>query len=180
MKHSLSKWLAANESIAIDEEVVVKRYLQVLTPVDVATINRWTSHADVPLDKLIALAKKLKPIEPVAQLTVYRGIGTGLSYQEKMDLYTKKFFMHFLKPGVKPGFVTQYATPRPLSFTDDIKTARAFGNTVVSTVFGPDTNYIRITHPLWEAINRIDAASLFQEVILLDINKPISYTVVET
>lgn len=178
MNKALTRWMASNETVS--EEQLVSRYLKILTREDVVMINRWTSHADVPLDQLIALSKKLRIVEYIPDLVVYRGCGTNLSYQEKMDMYEKKFFMHFLKPEVKPGYRLTYATPRPLSFTDDLKTARAFGSTIVSTVFGKDTNYIRFTQALWEAVNRIDASSLFQEVILLDVNKPITYTVVQT
>lgn len=161
------------------DEKIVEAYLQVITPEDVVMINRWTSHADVPLPTLIAFSKKIKNIEPIQNLTVYRGIGSGLSYQEKMDMYDKKLFMHFLKPGIKVGSKIRYSTPRPLSFASDLATAKAFGSTIVTTVFGHNRNYINITDSFWEAVNRIDAASLFKEVILLDINVPITYTVLE-
>lgn len=162
------------------DEALVQKYLKVITPEDVAMINQWTSAADVPIAILIKFQQKIKDIEPVANLKVYRGIGFNLSYQEKMDIYEKKFFMHFLKPGIGVGSEFTYSTPRPLSFTDDIKTAQSFGSTVISATFSKDTKYLRITDAFWEAVNRIDAASLFQEVILLEINKPFKYTVVET
>jgi len=159
---------------------LVKDYLDVLTVEDVKMINRWTSHADVPLDKLLALHKKIKDIEPTESLTVYRGIGHGLSYQEKMDLFEKKFFMYFLIKGVQKGYVFTYSTPRPLSFTDDIQTARAFGKVIVTTDLPRSLRYIRITQAFWEAVNQIDAASLFQEIILLETHREIKYTVLET
>lgn len=182
MEHSVSPFGA---SYSIEDhgsrynEKIVNDYLRVITLDDVNMINRWTSHADVPIAKLITFAKKIKSIEPIARLTVYRGVGMGLSYQEKMNMYDKRLFMHFLKPEIKPGYKVTYSTPRPLSFAGDLNTAKAFGSTIVTTVFEPNRNYINITESFWEAVNRIDAASLFKEVILLDINVPITYTVLE-
>jgi hypothetical protein len=154
--------------------------MDVLTADDIRMINRWTSHADVPIERLLMFQEKIKAIEPVAELVVYRGIGAGLSYQDKMGLYDKKFFMHFLQRNVTKGHVFTYNTPRPASFTDDIRTARAFGRTIVSTILPATSRYIRITEALWEAANRISASSLFQEVILLEVNKDIQCTVRET
>lgn len=159
---------------------VVEDYLKVLTLDDIRMINRWTSHADVPIDVLIKFYLKIRNIEPVSNLQIYRGIGTNLSYQEKMNLFEKKFLMHFLMKGVQKGYNFTYSTPRPLSFSDDIKTARAFGNVVVSTTLNRAMKYIRITQAFWDAANQIDASSLFQEVILLEINKDVRYTVLET
>lgn len=176
---TLSLELFGRDEPKFDEKTVLD-YLKVITRQDVVMINRWTSHADVPIKDLIIFANKIKHVEPIGQLHVYRGIGFNLSYQDKMDLYDKKFLMYFLKPGVKPGYVTTYATPRPLSFTDDLSTAKAFGSTIVTTTLDKTTKYLRITQAFWEAVNRIDATSLFQETILLEINKPIKYTVLQT
>lgn len=176
---TLSLELFGSDKPKFDEKTVLD-YLKVITRQDVMMINRWTSHADVPIKDLITFANKIKHVEPIGQLQVYRGIGFNLSHQDKMDLYDKKFLMYFLKSGVKPGYVTTYATPRPLSFTDDLSTAKAFGSTIVTTVLDKTTKYLRITQAFWEAVNRIDATSLFQETILLEINKPIKYTVLQT
>jgi hypothetical protein len=178
-KHHAYSTVSA-EGFATDHtafEITVKAYLKLLTRADIQMINRWTSHADVPIAKLLAFQTKIRNVEGQDQLQVYRGIGNGLSYQEKMDLYEKKFIFHCLKQGVGPGHQFSYSTPRPLSFSDDLNTAKAFGNTIVTTVFDQSIPYIRITQAFWEAANRIEAASLFQEVILLKINEPVQYQV---
>lgn len=159
---------------------LVQKYLDVLTIEDIKTVNRWTSHADVSLDKLKRLAEKMRKVEPVEDLRVYRGIGMNLSYQEKMGIFEKKFIFHFLKKDFKEGTKFKYATPRPLSFTDNLQTAKAFGDTIVTTVFTKDNSFLRITEAFWEAANKIEASSLFQEVILLDVNQEIEYTIFKT
>lgn len=165
---------------ALDKDFVVQKYLKVLTPQDAKMLLRWTTHADVPISDLKALSEKLQKVESVDKLTVYRGMGFNLSYQEKMGLFEKKFWMHFLRKEVKVGFKFKYATPRPLSFSDDLNTARGFGSTIVTTVLTRKNSYIRITQAMWEAINKIEPTTLFQETILLDINTDIEYTVFKT
>lgn len=159
---------------------VVQAYLSVLTKEDIKTINRWTAAADVPFSAMLALSKKLQSIEPVPELKIFRGIGFGLSYQEKMGLFEKKTFGWRLKDGVRKGTEFEYSTPRPLSFSTDLFTARAFGKVVVTSTLTLRHKYINITEAFWNAANSIDAASLFHEVILLEINKDMPYTVLET
>lgn len=155
----------------------VGEYLKILTPDDIKMINRWTSHADVPINVLLKFASRICNVEPITNLQIYRGIGMNLSYQEKMGLFEKKFLMHFLIKGVKKGYKFSYSTPRPLSFTDDLALAHTFGNTIVTTELNSSMKHIRITDAFWDAANHISASSLFQEVILLEINKEIQYTV---
>lgn len=159
----------------------VDSYLKILTKKDFDMLFSWTVYADtkVKINELIEFHNKIKNIEPVNNLTIYRGIGGNLRQQEKMDLYEKKFFMYFLKKNINVGDKFEFMSPRPLSFTDDIDTARAFGNVIIKTILPNHYKYIRITDSLWMAANKISNYTFFKEVVLLETNKPIKYEIAE-
>lgn len=166
---------------SLNSAALVKAYLKVLTVEDVRTLNNWTTSADTSIDILLKLQTKVKNIEPVENLAIFRGIGMNLSYQEKMGLFEKKLgIMHFLKNGIRKGFMFKYATPRPLSFASDRDTAKAFGDVIVTTVLTRKMRYIRLTQAFWEAANQIEASTWFKEVILLEVDKEVEYYVLET